>query len=113
VDVRTPDARIRGPEGTIMYEKEATLMVKALQARVPGRPSASKGPGPSATVRYQLESAPITFEVTFVGGKLTVQASRDPDGIVWGVREHPISAAGVALAIAEMAEWAGRQTPAS
>ena len=81
-----------------------------LQSRVPGRPSATKGPGPSAIVRYQLEGAPIVFEVTFVGGKITVQASRDPEGaVVWGVREHPISAAGVALAISEMTEWWGQQ----
>jgi len=95
-----------------MYEKEATQLVRALQSRVPGRPSATKGPT-SATVRYQLEGAPIVFEVTFVGGKITVQASRDPEGVVWGVREHPISAAGVAVAISEMTEWWAQQPRSS
>jgi hypothetical protein len=96
-----------------MYEKDATLLVKALQARVPGKPSATKGPGPSAVVRYAPEGAPFVFEVTFVGGKISVQASRDPDGVVWGVREHPISAAGVAQAVSEMTEWWGQQPRSS
>lgn len=96
-----------------MYEKEATQLVKALQSRVAGKPSASKGPGPSATVRYALEGAPVVFEVTFVGGKIAVQATRDPEGVVWGVREHPISAAGVALAVSEMTEWWGQQPRSS
>jgi hypothetical protein len=92
-----------------MYEKDATILVKALQARVPGRPSATKGPGPMATVRYAAEGTPIVFEVTFAAGKIAVQATQDGGGVVWGVREHPISAAGVAQAVAEMAEWWGQQ----
>ncbi|MCL2449038.1 MAG: hypothetical protein FWD17_08835, partial [Polyangiaceae bacterium] len=83
-------------------------LVRALQLRVPGHPTATKGPGPTSTVRYATEGTPVVFEVTFAAGRIAVQASRDPDGIVWGAREHPISTAGVAQAVAEMVEWWGQ-----
>ena len=96
-----------------MYEKDATLLAKGLAARVPGKASASKGANQSVTVRYQVADAPVAFDITFVSGKIAIQASRDPGGVVWAVREHPVSAAGVAQAIAEMADWWAKQAPPS
>jgi hypothetical protein len=89
-----------------MYEKEATMLVRALEARVRGQASAAKGPGPAATVRYRVEESSIELRFAFAGGKIAVQASNEPDGaVLWGVREYPVSAAGTAQAVSEVAEW--------
>jgi hypothetical protein len=89
-----------------MYEKEATMLVKALEPRVAGHASASKGPGPSVTVRYRVDAAAVELCISFAAGKISVQASAQPEGaIVWGVRERPISAAGIAQAVSEITEW--------
>jgi hypothetical protein len=89
-----------------MYEKEATLLVKALEQRVRGRASAAKGPGPAATVKYLVEGTTIELRITFAAGKIAVQGLAEPDGaVLWGVREHPVSAAGMAQAVSEMTEW--------
>jgi hypothetical protein len=90
-----------------MYEKEATLLVKALEARVAGKASASKGPGPAVTVRYRVEGTTLDLHIVFAAGKIAVHASSEPEGpVLWGVREHPISSTGIAQAVAEMTEWA-------
>jgi hypothetical protein len=89
-----------------MYEKEATMLVRALEARVRGRASASKGPGPAATVRYRVDESSIELRFTFAAGKIAVEASSEPDGaVLWGPREYPVSAAGTAQAVSEVAEW--------
>jgi hypothetical protein len=95
-----------------MYEKDATLLVKALEARVAGKASASKGPGPAVTVRYRVEGTTLDLHAAFAAGKIAIHASSEPEGpLLGGPREHPISSAGIAQAVAEMTEWARQGSP--
>jgi hypothetical protein len=94
----------------IMYEVEANIIVAALEKQVPGRASAVSGPGPNATVRYYVEGTPIVFNASLFDGRIVSKAVTEPaGGILWGVKENPLSEDGARRAAAQMIEWLSTQ----
>jgi len=95
---------------TIMYVKEANIIAEALEARISGKAEAVAGPGPTATVRYYVERAPIVFNAILFNGKIMTQAMTEPQGgIIWGVKEYPLTEDGALRAADYMIAWLSKQ----
>ncbi len=93
-----------------MFDNEANAMVAILAAGVPGRASATTGPGPNAAVRYYVEGTPIVFSAVLTGDKIASQAlTEPPGGILWGIREDELSISGAERSATYFVEWLARQ----
>lgn len=91
-------------------EHLAAIIVAAFEAAVPGRASATTGPGPVATVRYYVEGTPIVFSAIVFGDKIESQIGTEPQGgILWGIKENPLTDEGARNAAAQMIEWLSTQ----
>ncbi len=95
---------------TSVREHLAAIIVAAFEASVPGRASATTGPGPVTTVRYYVEDTPIVFSAIVFGDKIMSQIGTEPQGgILWGIKENPVTDEGARNAAAQMIEWLSTQ----
>jgi hypothetical protein len=93
-----------------MYVREANIIVDALEALIPGEAKAVTGPGPNATVRFYVEGTPIVFNAILTGSRIMTQATTEPQGgIIWGVKEYPLTEDGARQAADYMIAWLSTQ----
>lgn len=93
-----------------LYEHEADVLAFALQAHLPGSGTVSMGPGPMAAVRFHVEGTSVVFIAILHEGKImssamTEHTDRRDEGILWGVRERPLTVDGARQTAALMIEW--------
>ncbi len=102
------------PGETIMYVEEANIIVDALEALIPGTAKAVTGPGPTATVRFYVEGTPIVFSAILSGNRIISQAVTEPQGgIIWGIKEYPLTEDGARQAADYMIAWLSTQIDAA
>jgi hypothetical protein len=97
-------------DAAAVREHLSTIIVAAFEEQVPGRASATSGPGPMATVRYYVEGTPIVFSAIVFGDKIMSQIGTEPQGgILWAIKENPLTEDGARIAAAQMIAWLNTQ----
>ena len=96
-----------------MYDYQAKRMAKVLNARVPGKLSASTGPGATFVI-LRIERWPLQFNAKFMGEEIETHVlSDDGRGVVWGTRQYPNTVEGAERAAGELVSWLHNLAPAA
>jgi hypothetical protein len=100
------------PSEPKMYEAEARIIIADLEALVPGRVSATKGPGPFVTVRYYVGGTALVFNIILMPNKNEIGANVTTEpmgGIVGFSTSEPLTEEGARRTASRLIGWLSTQ----